>query len=425
MLFYAWGEPVWVSLLLFTVLVDYYFGLKVDKYRGRWQSKAALASAITANLAVLAFFKYSAFLAENINLLFHTQLPYYQYGLPLGISFYTFQAICYVVDVYRGEVEGQKSFPKLLLYISLFPQLVAGPIVRYKDIADQIEHRVITPAGFSEGITRFTIGLGKKVILANTAGELGGVYLNGSLAEATILGAWLGIILFALQIYFDFSGYSDMAIGLGRMFGFTFKENFNHPYISTSATEFWRRWHISLGSFFRDYVYIPLGGNRSYHLRNMFVVWFLTGFWHGASWNFIVWGLYYGCLIMLEKKFLLGVFAKLPRLVSHVYLLVAALVGWVFFYYTDLTKAVEFLGIMFGLGNHQLVSEDDITTIYNNFIFLVLASIGCTPVLSFLPRINNRFCWAVAKPLVGLLLLMVCTVLLVGNSYNPFLYFRF
>ncbi len=427
LLFYAWGEPVWVSLLLFTVLVDYYFGLKVEKYRGRWQSKAALISAITANLAVLAFFKYASFFAENINLLLHTQLPYYQYGLPLGISFYTFQAICYVVDVYRGEMSCQKSFPKLLLYISLFPQLVAGPIVRYKDIAQQIDQRVITPAGFSEGITRFTIGLAKKVLLANTAGELAGTYLNGNLAEASVLGAWLGITLFALQIYFDFSGYSDMAIGVGRMFGFTFKENFNHPYVSTSATEFWRRWHISLGSFFRDYVYIPLGGNRSHHIRNMFVVWFLTGFWHGASWNFIVWGLYYGLLIMLEKKFLLSLLAKLPKVVSHVYLLVAALVGWVFFYYTEFPKAVDFLGIMFGLTNHQLANQEVITAIYNNCIFLALAIIGCTPVRAKLQSLENPwgFYLAVGKPVVCFALLIVCSVLLVGNSYNPFLYFRF
>ncbi len=349
LIFYAWGEPVWVALLVFSTLFDYFNALVVERNRDNWKGRAALAVSIAGNLLILGFFKYAGFIADNLNRLLGTELQIAAFGLPIGISFYTFQTISYVVDVYRGETEAQPSFLKLLLFVSLFHQLVAGPIVRYKDIAAEIEHRVETPEQFHDGVSRFIVGLGKKVLIANTAGNICESFLGVDYARLPVTGAWLGIFLFALQIYFDFSGYSDMAIGLGRMFGFTYKENFNYPYISRSATEFWRRWHISLGSFFRDYVYIPLGGNRRHYIGNLFVVWSLTGLWHGASWNFVLWGLYYFVLIVLEKKFLLQVFAKLPAIVSRLYLWTAVLVGWVLFYHVDLGEALEFLGIMFGI----------------------------------------------------------------------------
>lgn len=431
LLFYAWGEPVWVSLLVVSSFVDFLLGQVIEKHRTSWQSKAALISSVTINLSLLGFFKYSGFLVENLNQLIGTNLPFYSFGLPIGISFYTFQSLSYIVDVYRGEVAAQKSFSKFLLFISLFHQLVAGPIVRYKDIADAIEHRIITLPHVNEGINRFIIGLGKKVILANTAGEIAETFLQSDLATLPVLGAWFGITLYALQIYFDFSAYSDMAIGLGKIFGFTYKENFNYPYISQSATEFWRRWHISLGSFFRDYVYIPLGGNRKKQLRNLLIVWFLTGLWHGASWNFILWGLYYGLLIILEKQFLLRIFAKLPRICAHCYLITVVLVGWVFFYYTDMHTIGEFLRVMFAFGQRPLVDTNLIIYFNNNILYLCLAFLACTPITPFLREKitvwskKHTFRPLAFRPGLNLLILTLATILLVGKSYNPFLYFRF
>ena len=433
--FYAWGEPIWISILILSTLVDYFNGLLAEKYRGQWQSKAAVVSSLVFNLSLLGFFKYAGFLVENINELTGLQIPFSGFALPIGISFYTFQTISYVIDVYRGEVPAQKSFFKLLLFVSLFHQLVAGPIVRYKDIAAEIDHRVIQFKGFSQGISRFVMGLGKKVIFANTAGELAKLFLDKNPGDLSVLGSWYGIALFALQIYFDFSGYSDMAIGLGKMFGFTYKENFDYPYISRSATEFWRRWHISLGSFFRDYVYIPLGGNRRFNVRNLIIVWFLTGLWHGASWNFILWGVYYGFLIILEKLFINNLFRRIPEFFSHVYLLVSVLIGWVFFYYIDLGSAFSFLGIMFGFAANPFVNSEFSITFLNNVVYFIVAIVGCTPLLikihqSLLNSLKNntRLTLVYSEgvlPLLSLGLLFVSTVLLVGSSYNPFLYFRF
>jgi alginate O-acetyltransferase complex protein AlgI len=289
LLFYAWGEPVWITILILSTFINYFLAIVCGKNRTNRKGKTALILSIAENLLVLGLFKYSGFFADNINRLFGSNLGIVQLGLPIGISFYTFKIISYVADVYKGEVQAQKSPFKLLLYVSMFHQLMAGPIVRYKDIAEQIDNRTETAAQFNTGVNRFIIGLGKKVILSNTAAKAAESFLGTDYTRLPVLGAWLGILLFALQIYFDFSGYSDMAIGLGRMFGFTYKENFDYPYISKSASEFWRRWHISLGSFFKDYVYIPLGGNRRFKIRNLFVVWLLTGLWHGASWNFIIW----------------------------------------------------------------------------------------------------------------------------------------
>ncbi|HOB86648.1 MAG TPA: MBOAT family O-acyltransferase [Bacillota bacterium] len=433
--FYAWGEPVWVTLLVVSTLFDYYNALVAERNRGNWKGKAAVAVSIAGNLLILGFFKYSGFVAENLNSLLGTGLPVPAFGLPIGISFYTFQTISYVIDVYRGETEAQRSFPKLLLFVSLFHQLVAGPIVRYREIAGEIEHRVESWEQFNYGASRFIMGLGKKVLIANTAGELCEHFLGTDYARLPVAGAWLGIFLFALQIYYDFSGYSDMAIGLGKMFGFTYKENFNYPYISRSATEFWRRWHISLGSFFRDYLYIPLGGNRRHQFRNLLVVWFLTGLWHGASWNFVIWGLYYFLLIAVEKLFLLRVLEKLPALFSRLYLWAAVLVGWVFFYHLDLGEALEFLGIMFGLKGAPLSGPEVAIHFWNSALFLLIAAVGCIPFLkswekrakgSLPGKGEGALLWEKGlKPLANIAVLVLSIIFLVGQSYNPFLYFRF
>ena len=434
LVFYAWGEPVWIIALIFSAVFDYFNGKNVEKYRGTPKARFFLILSITGNLLILGVFKYSGFLVENLNQLFNLNMNVPRTTLPIGISFYTFQTISYVIDVYRGEVKAQKSLFKLLLFVSLFHQLVAGPIVRYKDIAAEIEDRRITWAGFGEGVNRFILGLGKKVLIANTAGKLAIIFLGTDYDKLPVTGAWLGIILFAFQIYFDFSGYSDMAIGLGRMFGFTYKENFNYPYTAKSASDFWRRWHISLSSFFRDYVYIPMGGNRRFHIRNLLVVWFLTGLWHGASWNFILWGLYYFVFIAAEKWFLGKFFEKIPGIFSRIYLLLVMLIGWVFFYHTDLSEAFRFLGVMFG--NAESFTGSAVSLVFReNLIFIALAVVASTPAIKILfNRLKKylstntgmeAFLDDVFKPVVNVAILILSIIFLVGQSYNPFLYFRF
>lgn len=432
--FYAWGEPVWITAMIFSGVFDYFNGLMVEKYHGTKKAKFFVALSITGNLLLLGAFKYSGFFVENINALLDINLNVPRFSLPIGISFYTFQTISYVVDVYRGEVKAQRSPFKFMLFVSLFHQLVAGPIVRYSDIAAEIEHREVTATGFSEGVNRFIIGLGKKVLIANTAGELALSFLGTDYEKLPVAGAWLGILLYAFQIYFDFSGYSDMAIGLGRMYGFTYKENFNYPYISKSATEFWRRWHISLGSFFRDYLYIPLGGNRRNHARNLLVVWFLTGLWHGASWNFIIWGLYYFVFVFAEKLFLKKLLDRIPAFFSRIYLLLIVLVGWVFFYHIDMGEGLRFLGVMFGRAYAFTNSEVSIL-FRGNALFLVLAVIASTPLAKRLfeavkayfqgNRTRVVFMDRVFKPVINIFILVLSLAFLVGQSYNPFLYFRF
>lgn len=434
LLFYAWGEPIWISVLLLSTLINYFLGLIIAKHKRNPKGKAALIASVIENLAILAFFKYSGFFADNINQVFGTSFEIITVGLPIGISFYTFKIISYIVDVYKGDVEPAKSPFKLLLYVSLFHQLMAGPIVRYKDIDHEIDHRIETAEQFTAGVSRFITGLGKKVILSNTAAKVAEAFLDTDYTRLSVLGAWFGILLYALQIYFDFSGYSDMAIGLGKMFGFTYKENFDYPYISKSATEFWRRWHISLGSFFRDYVYIPLGGNRKFMVRNMFVVWLLTGLWHGASWNFILWGLYYFVLLFIEKLFLNKIFEKIPAIFSRIYLWVAVLVGWVFFYHTDLSQALTYLGIMFGAGSNPISSPEVNIHFLNNAVFLFLALIGCTPAMK---RVYQKFrtnigeCRSIALleyitiPIINIAILVLSIIFLSGQSYSPFLYFKF
>lgn len=431
--FYAWGEPVWVSLLLFSSIVDYFHGLYAQRYRGQWQSKVALVSSIVVNLGLLGFFKYANFFLDTLSTLLGTSIEMTPYNLPIGISFYTFQTLSYVFDVYSGRVKAQQSPAKLLLYVSMFPQLIAGPIVRYRDIAKEIDHRVISYEKVSQGLSRFIIGLSKKVIIANTAGALCNRFMSGPFDTLTVIGAWFGILMFAIQIYFDFSGYSDMAIGLGRVFGFTYKENFNHPYIARSATEFWRRWHMSLGSFFRDYVYIPMGGNRTHYLRNLFTVWFLTGLWHGASWNFILWGLYFGTLIFMERLFLSKIFDCLPKVFSRLYFYIMVLVGWVIFYFTDLSLAITYLKVMFGLSGRAIIDLPTQLTLEGHVYFTLLALILCTPLLQTIYRkvqtAQNTFSVFGANrlitPIMNMLLLLIVTTLLIGDTYNPFLYFRF
>lgn len=431
LLFYAWGEPIWISLLLISSVTDYFHGLMIEKHRGKWQSKAALISSLCINLGLLVFFKYSGFIAGNINAILGTSIPAHDFGLPIGISFYSFQTLSYVLDVYRGEVPAQKSMPKLLLYVSMFPQLVAGPIVRYQDIAEDIEDRKLSTENFSAGLNRFFIGMFKKVVIANTAAKVVEIFFEGGVTELTVVGAWLGTLAFALQIYFDFSGYSDMAIGMGKMLGFRFKENFNYPYISRSVGDFWRRWHISLGSFFRDYVYIPLGGNRKHLIRNLFVVWFLTGLWHGASWNFVLWGLYFGFLIALERWFLGKLLNKIPVAFQMLYAFVLALVGWVFFYFTDLSQGIFVLKTMFFMGGAPVMSAETKIHLYNYVYFLILALILSTPLLkNMLIKITNKIDVYkeynhIFSPLFNVIILFMATAFLVGNSFNPFLYFRF
>ncbi|MFR2841960.1 MAG: MBOAT family O-acyltransferase [Acutalibacteraceae bacterium] len=434
LLFYAWGEPKWIILMIVTTLIDYGAGLLVDQYRGQKPAKWALAGSVVITLSFLAVFKYLGFFNQNLNQIFGAELPTQIFNLPIGISFYTFQAITYVVDVYRGKAQVQRSYANLLLYVALFPQLIAGPIVRYTDIAAQLENREMTLPGFSKGITRFVTGLGKKVLLANIAGQVATSLIGGDLSKASVLGAWLGIFAYTFQIYFDFSGYSDMAIGLGHMFGFTYVENFNYPYISKSITEFWRRWHISLSTFFRDYVYIPLGGNRRHQLRNMFIVWALTGLWHGASWNFVLWGLYYFVFLAIEKLFLGKFLEKLPAVVGHAYALFIIVVGWVFFYFDDVSRLGQMLKLMFGFSGQAGVLPTDTVLLKNHLVFFLVAIIACIPVSKLVKALLIRFSrkGPVQESLAGaagilydVALLFFSTAALVGASYNPFLYFRF
>jgi alginate O-acetyltransferase complex protein AlgI len=434
LIFYAWGEPFWVILLIISAAVDYTNGRIIGRYRGKWQAKASLICSIVINLLLLGSFKYGNFLIENINLLTGLSIPLAKVTLPIGISFYTFQTMSYSIDVYKDEVKVQKSFVNFLLFVSLFPQLIAGPIVRYSDVEKQIDSRKVTLSGFCYGITRFVCGLGKKVLIANYASAAAEKLLGGNLSALPVAGAWLGILMFAFHIYFDFSGYSDMAIGLGRMFGFDYPENFRYPYIANSITAFWRRWHITLSSFFRDYVYIPLGGNRRWPIRNMLIVWSLTGLWHGASWNFVLWGLYFFVLLCLEKYLLRSLLDKLPDVVKIPWTFLLVLIGWVLFYFTDLRDAGAMYGAMLGLNKNPLLDTETRITLINNLPLLIICIIGSTPLLSGIGRkllsdldyrrIPISF-FAVSSVLYNGVIFFFCTVSLLGSTHNPFIYFRF
>ena len=428
MVFYAWGEPVYIVLMLVSITVNYFLAIAIEAFRGTRWSKVSLVASVTISLGLLGFFKYSGLFIDTLNSILGTSLASPDLPLPIGISFYTFQIISYTVDVYRGDVVAQRNWVTLAMYISLFPQLIAGPIVRYKTIAAQLVQRHHTLQRFSEGAGRFTIGLAKKVIVANNLGLIWKETLQSS--EPSLLLAWVGLIAFALQIYFDFSGYSDMAIGLGRMLGFTFPENFNYPYISQTVTEFWRRWHMSLGQWFRDYVYIPLGGNRVPYwrwVRNVLVVWFLTGLWHGAAWNFAMWGLYFGVLMIMEKAFLHDLLLRMPRPVRHGYLLLAVLVSWTLFELGSIQEIGDYLGTMFGLTDVPVVNPESAYALRSNLVLLVVAIVASTPVLPLLKaRVADRpMVQMVLVPLIQAVLLVVSYSYLLDSSFNPFLYFRF
>lgn len=433
LVFYAWGEPIFVLLMIGSVLINYLSGMFIGKTDDPLKRKAYLMVSVVLNLTILCIFKYVPMIVETLNLIPFVCLDVPNIPLPLGISFYTFQAMSYTIDVYRNDTPYQKSFLSLLLYVSFFPQLVAGPIVRYKDIAEQIPVRRANTEDIFNGIYRFSVGLAKKVILANPCGEAAENLLGMTVSES-VLGKWIGIVFFALQIYFDFSGYSDMAIGLGMIFGFYFKENFDYPYMSKSVTEFWRRWHISLGTFFRDYVYIPLGGNRKRWLFNVFVVWFLTGLWHGASWNFVLWGVYYACLLVLEKKLLFKLWDKLPKtletVIRYVYTVFITLIGWTVFYFTDFDALLHTLSVMFGTAG---IAFNDIfvdSVIKDNAILLAVSVVCALPIPRFVctkigALIKKETVFDIAKTAFCLIAIFFATAMLAGNSYNPFLYFRF
>ncbi len=431
LLFYAWGEPRFCIFMLLSIAQGYVFGRLIEKHaQNKKRSKLFLTASVALSLALLAYCKYADFFLSSVNAVTGLSFKLLHVTLPIGISFYTFQILSYVVDVYRGEVPAQKSFLKLGTYIAMFPQLIAGPIVRYADIAPQLDSRQTTLEDVSSGACRFVIGLSKKVLLANVLYELITAFQQSR--DLSVLYFWLYAVSFALQLYFDFSGYSDMAIGLGRIFGFRFQENFNYPYISGSITEFWRRWHISLGSWFRDYVYIPLGGNRvskAKWLRNILVVWMLTGLWHGASWNFVLWGLGFAVLLVAEKL-VYGRLLQRTHVLKHVYTLLLVTLSFVLFNADSVSEAVSQLGAMFGAGGLPLVSTEGVYYLKSYAGTFLFAAIGATPLVSnAISRFGKtRFgaqALTVLQPLVMLALLAACTAFLVDGSFNPFLYFRF
>lgn len=434
LIFYAWGEPVYIVLMLFSTVIDFINGLLVEKYADQpKKAKKVVIFAVIVNLSLLTFFKYSGFIVSNVNALIGTTFTVPDIALPIGISFYTFQTMSYTIDVFRKDAPAQKNIINLGAYVTMFPQLIAGPIVRYQTVAEQLNHRKETQSLFASGVERFVIGLGKKVLLANNIGLLWSQVSSMAISELTVMTSWLGVIAFGLQIYFDFSGYSDMAIGLGRMFGFELLENFNYPYISQSITEFWRRWHISLGTWFRDYVYIPLGGNRKGKWRtylNVFIVWFLTGLWHGASWNFILWGLYFGIIITIEKVFLMKWLSYAPRLIRHLYTLVLLIIGWGLFAFENLSYLKDYFRVMFGFKEVALYDQVTLYYLMTNGVLLIILVVASTPLAKQMYQKlkqskRGELLDVVLSPIVCLLILILSTAYLVDSSYNPFLYFRF
>lgn len=429
LVFYGWGEPVYITLMLFSTVLDYTCGRMIDKYRAiTKRKKLFLLISIVGNLGLLCVFKYLDFIILNLR-----QIPVLSalqplgIPLPIGISFYTFQTMSYTIDVYRGVNQTQKNIITMGTYVTLFPQLIAGPIVKYKDIAAELEQRRHSIETFAEGVCLFTIGLSKKVLIANAVGELFETYQAMAGTNVTAMGAWLAALAYTFQIYFDFSGYSDMAIGLGKMFAFHFLPNFNYPYIARSITDFWRRWHISLSSWFREYLYIPLGGNRKGPARtmlNLFVVWMATGIWHGASWNYVLWGLYYFVLLAIEKLWLLQRLDNIPSFLRHVYTLLFVVFGWVLFSNEDLTRCVAMLGKMFGIGGRWFAASD-VFYLANYAVIFLLAAVASGPA------VKKLFARIPPKPQRALKLVLVavglflCTATLVDSTYNPFLYFRF
>lgn len=425
LIFYSWGEPVYVFLMIISAFFNY--SMAKDIVKKPSNAKATLIFACVVNLLILGFFKYYGFLLDTISAIFHADIQYTPLPLPIGISFYTFQAMSYIIDVYRGDAKEQKNPFKFALYLSLFPQLIAGPIVKYKDVALQLENRTSDAFSMGKGAERFIIGLGKKVILAN---NFGAIYVSITALDSSstsVMSHWVAILAYTLQIYFDFSGYSDMAIGLGKMFGFDFLENFNYPYISKSITEFWRRWHISLSTWFKEYLYIPLGGNKvkpSRHILNILIVWSLTGLWHGASWNFVAWGLYYGILLIIEKYLIGKYIKKLPVFVQHMYAMLIVMIGWVFFSSETLTDALHFIGNMFCIGDIRFANSQFFYILKNNFLLIAAGIIFSGPAAGTKYRKLSEKYGGIAIAVL-LFILVISVSYLIFSSYNPFLYFRF
>ena len=429
--FYYWGEQQYVAIMFLSTFIDFTHGWLVERCKDKGNDKGArmaVASSIIFNLALLFFFKYWDFIASSLQAVGLNFMPVLGIHLPIGISFYTFQTMSYTIDVYRGDTRAQRNIINFGTFVTLFPQLIAGPIIKYKDLGDQINERTCSADKFSSGVQIFMVGLGKKLLIANNVGMLWDTYKAMALSDLTVAGSWLGVLAFTFQIYFDFSGYSDMAIGLGRMLGFEFLPNFNYPYISKSITEFWRRWHISLSTWFREYLYIPLGGNRCSKPRwmfNLLVVWAATGIWHGASWNYLLWGLYFFVLLMIEKFFLLKVLDKAPALVGHIYTMFFVLVSWAIFALEDFSHLTGYLKVMFGLGGVPLVNANLGYYLTSYLPILVVAALASTPlgvtVYRKLPHWAAR-CLCTVLVLAGL---VICTAYLVDGTYNPFLYFRF
>ena len=430
LVFYAWGEPVYIILMLISILFNFVIGRDISLAKeGENEAKAKrlFIWAIVFNLCVLGFFKYSDFMVENLGALFRTELKPLNLPLPIGISFYTFQIMSYIIDLYNGKIKVQKNIFYFALYVSLFPQLIAGPIVKYKDIDDQLQNRKETLIGYANGLNRFIIGLSKKLLLANTLGSVFSTVQETGSENISSLTAWIGIICYTLQIYFDFSGYSDMAIGLGSMFGFKFNENFNYPYTATSVTDFWRKWHISLSSWFRDYVYIPLGGNRCSiprHIFNLMVVWFLTGLWHGAAWNFIMWGVYYGILLILEKYVLGKLLEKLPKWSKWLLTFLSVMLGWVFFTAPTLKEAMGYIKAMLG-GGAGIIDSNGVYLLFSNIVFILIGAACATPYYKTLAKHLNVKTVNIIRIIAPPLLLIISIIFMISETYNPFLYFRF
>ena len=431
LVFYAWGEPKYVILMITSILLGWGFGLAIGKANGQKAKKVLTGISVACSLSFLLFFKYADFFIANFGAVTGLPVTLLAVALPVGISFYTFQILSYTVDVYRGDAAVQYNVISFGAYVTMFPQLIAGPIVRYTDIAERLDARTHSAEAFCLGLQRFLIGLGKKILLANAFGDLCGAFRAAEVQ--TVLFHWLYAVSFTMQIYFDFSGYSDMAIGLGRIFGFDFVENFHYPYCSKSITEFWRRWHISLGSWFRDYVYIPLGGNRCKTPRwlfNLAVVWLLTGFWHGAAWNFVLWGVFYGVMLMIEKLWLGKLLEKLPRVVSRLYVLLLVTLGFVLFNAASVAQAGGDIAGMFAFGRLPLFDAEALYYLRSYLVVLAAGIVGCTPLAKTLVgKIEQTNAGArvlaVVRPAALLALLLVCTAYLVDGSFNPFLYFRF
>lgn len=432
LVFYAWGEPVYLFLMLLSILFNYFSGLDIARnLQDKRAAKRSLVFNLIINLAVLGFFKYEGFVLDTLNGILPVHISYHALPLPIGISFYTFQILSYIIDVYRGNVKVQTNLPNFALYVTMFPQLIAGPIVQYADVDEQLASREVSRTKFGEGSMYFIRGLAKKVLLANTSGMIFTEVSGLAKDNIAVMTAWLGAFAYMFQIYFDFSGYSDMAIGLGKMFGFEFNMNFNYPYVSKSITEFWRRWHISLSSWFRDYVYIPLGGNRVSkikHIRNLLIVWFLTGLWHGAAWNFVAWGLYYGVILIIEKYLLSPVLDRLPDVVRHIYSIVLVVIGWVLFFSSSFGQAADYIRVMFGAGAHGFADRESMYLLTSNLILWLILIFGSTPLVHFryehMLR-TKKWNTTIINSVVYAALFIVCIAYLVTETYNPFLYFRF